>query len=126
MNKLLELAQADKELKEISAKVETIRFHLQSLESNIALLNSVRIEFEQNLAVLKTEKLIAAINEYKKIKEDHQTVLNRLYVLRIDQGNHVLALERAEKMLLEAKERYAILFSNQDAKIIRGNFGRQK
>lgn len=125
MNKLQELELADRELKDVSDRLESIRYHLRQLDENLALLNSVRIQFEQNLAVLKSENIIPSMNEYKKIKEDLQSVMNRLYTIRIDQNNHNVALERSEKMLLDCRSRYATLLKNQDAPVLRGNFGKK-
>lgn len=126
MNRKSELEKADNELKELSTRIDGIKFHLKSLEANIALLNSLRIQFEQNIAFLKSERVIAALQEFKKIKEDLQTVNNRLYAMRIDLSNHNVMLDRAEKLLLERRENYVILLKEQDGRVIKGNFGGKK
>lgn len=126
MNRMQELDRADRELKEVSAQIDSIKFHLTTLEENIALLNSVKIQFDQNISTLKSDKIIASFSEYKKIKEDLTSVVNRLYMLRVDFNNHQVALERAEKILLECKAKYVTLLNNQDAKILKGKFGGKK
>src|SRR5271165_3301673 len=109
MNRQQELEKADSEIKELSTRIEGIRFHIRSLENSLALLNSLRIQFEQNIETLKGGDVIAAIHEFKKIKEELQIVRNKMYAMRIDFNNHSVALERAEKFLIELQEKYVIL-----------------
>lgn len=125
MNKQQELEHADRSLKEILSQVESLKFHLRQLEDNIALLNGIKVSFNQNLSILKSDKIIPSMSEYQKIKNDLNAANNRLYVMRIDQNNHLVALERAEKMLLEYREKYVTLLNNQDAKVLRGDFGKK-
>lgn len=125
MNKIQELEIADRELRETSGRIDSIRHHLKNLDENLAVLNSIKLQFEENLAVLKSENIIPSMNEYKKIKDDLQSVHSRLYTITIDHSNHVSALERSEKMLLECRERYATLLKNQEAPVLRGNFGKK-
>lgn len=92
----------------------------------MALLNSLRIQFEQNIELLKSERVIAAIYEFKKIKEELQTVRNKMNAMRIDFNNHSVALERTEKSLVDLQDKYVILLRNQDGRVIKGNFGGKK
>lgn len=126
MNRVQELEKADSEIKELSTRIEGIKFHLRSLENSLALLNSLRIQFEQNIELLKGDEVIAAIHEFKKIKEDLQIVRNKMYAMRIDFNNHTVALERTQKLFVELQERYVILLRNQDGRVIKGNFGGKK
>ena len=126
MNRTTELETAGKEISEIQTRIEGIKFHLRTLQSNLALLNSVRIQLEQNIDFLKSESVIAALHEFKKIKEDLQTCRNKMYAMRIDFNNHSVALERTEKFLLELKDKYVILLRYQDGRVIKGNFGGKK
>ncbi len=126
MNKTQELEKTSSEINELSTRIEGIKFHLRSLESNMALLNSLRIQHEQNIDVLKSERVIAAIYEYKKIKEQLLSVRNKLYVMRIDFNSHNVALERTEKFLIDLREKYVILLRNMDGRVIKGNFGGKK
>lgn len=126
MSKLSDLERAGKELGEISARIEQIRHHVQNLEANIALLNSVRIQFEQNIALLKSGDVIPSVLEFKKIRQDLQTVQTRMNLLRIDCSNHVTMLDRANKILLELSEKYATLLRNADGRVIKGSFGGKK
>lgn len=126
MSKLSDLERASKELGEVSARIEQIRHHVQNLEANLALLNSVRIQFEQNIALLKSGEVIPSVLEYRKIKEDLDTVQRRMDALRIDCNSHVSMLERANKILLELSEKYATLLRNADGRIIKGSFGGKK
>jgi chromosome segregation ATPase len=125
MNKVQELEQVDRERKEIGTQVDKVQFHLRSLASNLALLNSIRQQLQDNIRVLKNPLYIALLSEYGKIKAELLAVENRLATMRVDFNNHVVALERTEKMLLLANEKYATLFRNQDAPVIRGEFGKK-
>lgn len=126
MNKTQELERTDSEIKELGTRIEGIKFHLRGLEKDMALLNSLKIQFEQNIDFLKSEQIIAAIYEYKKIKEELQNTRNKLYAMRIDFNNHNVALERTEKILIELREKYVILLRNMDGRVIKGNFGGKK
>ena len=126
MNKQQELEKADAELNELGSRIEGIKFHLRSLENNMALLNSLRIQFDQNLDTLREKGIIAVATEYKKIREELAIVHSKLRVMRIDYSNHEVALDRTEKILVECQERYAILLRNQDGRVIEGNFGGKK
>lgn len=126
MGKIQDLEKADIEIRELSVRIEGIKFHIRSLENNIALLNSLRIQFEQNIDVLKGGLVIAAIDEYKKIKEELQTIRNRLQVMRVDFNNHNLALSRSERFLIELQAKYAILLKEQSGRVIKVNFGGKK
>jgi|ERR1700677_2912615 len=126
MERDLELDKTARELSELGARIESIKFHLRSLENSMALLKSLKIQFEQNLEVLKSATIIAAINEFKKVKEDLQTVRARLYAMHIDFNNHTAALEQTEKFQSELKARYVILLGNQDGRVIKGNFSGKK
>ena len=126
MNRHQELERADTELTELRTRIEGIKFHLRSLENNIALLNSLRIQFSQNLAVLREEGIVAVLTQYRKTMDDLANVNNKLYVMRIDFSNHEVILQKTEKMLMECRERYVILLRNQDGRVIKGNFGGKK
>lgn len=123
MNKSQELERADAEIKAVLTNIEGLKFHIRSLENNMALLNSLRIQFSQNIAVLKSERVIAVLTEYKKVRDDLHQVYHKLHVMQIDFNNHSVVLERTEKFLLECRERYVILLRNQDGRVIKGNFG---
>jgi hypothetical protein len=126
MNRLLDLENADRELNELSARLESVKYNIRSLENNMALLNSIRIQFSQQIAVHKSPDVITSILEYKKIRDDLTIVNIRLHMLRIDFNNQHVALLQIEKILFEAKERYAILLRNQYGRVIKGNFGGKK
>lgn len=125
MTKIQELEIADRERKEIGAQVDHVKFHLQNLESNIALLRSIQIQYKQNIAILKSKKYITSIQEYRKIRTELHVVNSRLNVMQIDLNNHAVALDRVKKMLFDADEKYATLLKNQDAPVIRGKFGKK-
>jgi chromosome segregation ATPase len=126
MNKQQELEKADAELRELGVRIEGIKFHLRSLENNMALLNSLRIQFDQNLDTLREKGIIAVATEYKKIREELAIVHSKLRVMHIDFSNHEVALDRTEKVLVECREKYVILLRNQDGRVIAGNFGGKK
>jgi chromosome segregation ATPase len=123
MNKHQELERADAELKELGTRIESIKFHLRSLENSLALLRSLHVQFSQNLATLREQGIVALASEYKKIREDLAIVNSKLRVMAIDHSNHEVALERTEKILVESREKYVILLRNQDGRVIKGNFG---
>ena len=126
MNRTQDLEKVEQEIKDLSTRIEGIKFHIRGLKENMALMRSLRIQFEQNISVLKDEYIIAALHEFKKIREDLQTVNTRLNALTIDFNNHNVVLERSEKFLIELNEKYVMLLRNQDGRVIKGNFGGKK
>lgn len=125
MNKIQELEKADKELAEINLRIEQLRYNINALEQNIALLNSLKIQLSQNISILKERKTIAVASEYKKAKTDLNTVRNRMALLQIDLSNSNVAFERAKNLLYETKKLYAMMLKNHANVVIQGNFGKQ-
>lgn len=126
MNRRQDLEKLESEINEVSTRIEAVKNHIRKLESEIALLKNLEHQFRQNISILKSDGTIAVASEYKKSKTDLAVVLNRTYALQIDVNNHTVALERMQEYLLDAKEKYATLFKNQDATIITGKFGNDR
>lgn len=126
MNRRQDLEKLESEINDVSARIESVKHHIRKIEADIALLKNLEHQFRQNLSILKSDGTIAVASEYRKSKDDLAVVLNRTYALQIDFNNHTVALERMEKYLLDAREKYAILFKNQDATIITGKFGNDR
>jgi chromosome segregation ATPase len=126
MNKRQDLEKLESEINDVSARIEAVKHHIRKIESEIALLKNLEHQFRQNLSILKSDGTIAVASEYKKSRDDLAVVLNRTHALQIDVNNHGVMLERMEKYLLDAKEKYVILFKNQGATVITGKFGNDR
>lgn len=125
MDKRQELERADKERSELAYRRDQIRRHLRELDSNMALFRGLKAQYEANIRVLKNPNYITTVEGYKKVRDEFTSILGRLSAMQIDYDNNKILLERLEKSILAANEKYAILLQKQDAPVIRGNFGKK-
>jgi chromosome segregation ATPase len=121
-----ELEKLDVELRTAEARIIAIKASLRIIELDIAFLRNIRTQLEQNIEVLKSGEVIPAMEEYKKIKSELALANGRLSALQIDHNQHTASLDKAQKLVLDIRRKYATLLKNQDAKVLKGKFSGQK
>jgi hypothetical protein len=125
MSKTLDFEKVDKALKEATIRCDTLKIHLNRLENDIFILLEARRQLEENISILKSDKLIAVASEFRKIKIELDKVKNQLVFLQIDKSNCIKNIFNAEKHLYKCKEECMIVLKAQDGKVIKGNFGKK-
>lgn len=125
MNKLVDLDIAEKDLKESTDRFEAIQAHVFKTDNEIALVEHVRKNLEENISILKARHIITVAVEYRRAKEDLVKLLNNLTMLKLNRNSLEHSTAQAKKYMDECRERYLAAISVQGSRVIEVDFGRK-
>lgn len=125
MDRFTELANADLALRNAESQLGTLRSITEIIQKEINSLTMLESQLEDNLICLRQRKIVAVANEFKKAREDLVKTRNRLAFLRIDRENQRKAIEKAEDIVVKARQTYNDLLKKPENNVVQGNFGRK-
>ena len=98
-----ELKKLDRAIKDSEIRIRTLQIQIGVIEKE--LLNEVTLQqvLEENVKCLKTNKIIAVANEYKKVKEELKRVKHRIETLTYDKVRFSGILKEVESLLTKSK-----------------------
>lgn len=103
MNKTMELEQAERDVKDTELKLHRIKTTLKDVQAEIASLDQVEKQLEENINFLKQSGATVLAQEFKKAREDLIRTRGRLSMIRIDRDNIEKAEADCEAYLIKSK-----------------------
>lgn len=73
-------------IKDAEIRIKTMQSNILSLDKELSHLMVTEATLLENIKCLKTNQIIAIVQEFKKSKEELAKTRNRINVLRIDKG----------------------------------------
>lgn len=124
MSKKVELEELDRAIRNGEIRLCTVNANIGSLTKEIEHLDTLEMQLEENVKVLKKNNIIAIATEYKKAKEDLAKTRTRLISLKNDRENFKKAADDVKKVMEKAKEDIEKL-KKVDSNVLHGTFGRK-
>jgi len=125
MTKMEQLSKLSHDILDAEVKIAGIANSMKNMAKELTALTMEEKQLEENIALLKTKKIITVASEYRKIKAEIAKIRTRKDSLLSDG----LGLEKikivAENTLENLKNEYEIL-DNSKENVIRGLFGTKK
>lgn len=123
------LNKASHTLLDAQVKLQQVQAQRLQLEKEIALLNMIEANLEENVRILKRKRMIVMVTDYRKAVTDLGTARTRRAFLRIDRENVLKIEKHAELMHDRAKADYELAFEllhNPPNNVIQVDFTRRK
>lgn len=106
MGRTDELSKIDRSIKDADIRIKTVQMNLDALGKEIAKVMELERILRENVKYLKTQKIIAIAQEFKKAKEDLKKTQSRLMILKNDQERFKKSLKDAENFIKQARKDY--------------------
>ncbi len=84
MGRTDDITKIDRAIKETEARLKTLQINIDALDLEIKKFLDFENTLLENVKILKTKRVIAIAQEFKKSKEELKRVKGRLVVLRND------------------------------------------
>ena len=101
-----EFNKASHALLDAEVRYNQIAAQVNAIEKEIALLNAVEANLEENLRFMQRTRAIVKVQEFGKAMKDLNTCRNRRAILRIDLDGAIRVAKRAEAEYIRRKEDY--------------------
>lgn len=94
-----DLKKLDRVVKDAEIRIRTLQTSIEAIEKELLNIIALKKTLEDNVACLKTNKVIAVATEYKKAKEELKRVKIRIEALTYDKNNFSNVLKNTEMLL---------------------------
>lgn len=124
-----DLNKASHVLLDAQVRLQTVQSQILQLEKEIALLNMIEANLEENIRVLKNRRYVVSAMEFKKSSNDLNAVQVRRSFLRVDRENCLKIEKHAQIMYDKSKTEHERLFElihNPPNNVIQVDFTRRK
>jgi len=124
-----DLNKASHTMLDAQVKLQQTQAERLKLDKEIALLNMIEANLEENIRVLKRKRLIVMVNDFKKASNDLNTARTRRAFLRVDRENVIKVEKHAQDLYDKAKAHYEHCFQmlhNPPNNVIQVDFTRRK
>lgn len=101
-----ELVKIDGAIKDAEGRIKTTRTHLDAIDKEISSISTIEKTLIENVKCLKSKRIIAIAQEYKKAKEELQKTQNRLVSLRNDRNHFNKILLEIEELLKQTRKAF--------------------
>jgi prefoldin subunit 5 len=86
MGKQEEFERLDRTLKDTEVRIRTIQSHTATLDKELSTFISLETTLKENIKCLKTNQIVAIVQEFKKSKEELKRTQARIQVLKSDRS----------------------------------------
>lgn len=124
MDKSAEVASAEALVREAEIRLHGIQYHLRISEKEVETLVALQSQLEENLSILKKQKIIALAQEYKRSKEELAKTKNLLVLARNSKAQYVASQKEADRYLVRCRETYENILARSENNVVFGLFGR--
>ena len=124
MGRSEDLLKADRAVKDYEIRFQTATSQLATIEKELKELLLVQKQLEENVKILKKNKIIAVAAEYKKAKADLKRVVDSSLKIKNDMNHYKKSKDEAEMMLLATKNNYEKLLNDVN-NVLEVQFGRK-
>lgn len=125
MGNLVSIEKIQLSIKTMEEKLRSIRVGLYGVEKDIDILSTHAAQLERNVQYLKKKNVITLASEFKKIKEELDTVNKKLEQLRSDRENFRTIYARAELEMIKLMDELDYLLHDPGATVIEADFRRR-
>lgn len=105
-----DLNKASHVLLDAEVRLNQIVAQRRALEKEIALLNMIEANLEENIRVLKRRRTIVTVSDFRKATQDIGTARTRLAFIRVERENVLKVENHAQRGYNEAKVEYERCF----------------
>jgi chromosome segregation ATPase len=125
MSKQIELERLDRAIKDSNIRACTVKSNIEVLDRDIANMEELEKTLEENLKVLKRQKVIAIAEQFKKAKEDLAKTRVRLITLKNEREDYRKALNNVNVAIAQSMEAIEKIKRDGDNNVLRANFGKK-
>jgi len=97
-----DLKKLDRVIRDSEIRIRTLQTQIGVIEKELLNVVALQQVLEENVKCLKTNKIIAVANEYKKVKEELKRVKHRIETLNYDKTHFSGVLKEVESLLKKA------------------------
>ena len=126
MNKQIELERLDRAIKDSNIRACTVKNNIDILDRDIANMDELEQTLEENIQVLKQQKIVAIAEEFKKAKEELAKTRVRLITLRNEREDYRKALNNVHQVIQQSLEAIEKIKRDGDNNVVRANFGKNR
>lgn len=124
MGKQADIDKLTNAVRDAEAQLKVFKHNLGILDREIAQLNAVEAQLDENIKFLRKKNIVALAKEYKAAKDDMNKTKNRLAMLRIDRSNIDRATSDIDSFVNKTKEELTKLL-NAPSNVLYGLFRRK-
>ena len=125
MSKQVELERLDRAIKDSNIRACTVKSNIEVLDRDIANMEELERTLEENLKVLKKQKVVAIAEQFKKAKEDLSKTRVRLITLKNEREDYRKALNNVNTVIKQSMEAIEKIKRDGDNNVLRANFGKK-
>lgn len=125
MSIVQDLDKVDRAIKDLQIKLGTAKVSLDAVQKEIDILEPVEKALDENVKILKKNKIIAIAEEFRKAKAELAKTRIRMTCLQNDRERFKKAHREIDMYLQEAQKKYLELQSLGDNNVVRGKFGKK-
>lgn len=118
MAKADDIAKLEKSIKDTEIRLKAILLNVDSLTKEIDTLSDLEAKLVENIKCLKQKQIIAAANEFKKIKADLSKTKTRLTTLKNQREQSIKSATDFEEYIYKISEELEKLNQSKDNNII--------
>ena len=126
MNKQAELERLDRAIKDSNIRACTVKTNIEVLDRDIANMSAIEQTLEENIQVLKQQKIVAIAEEFKKAKEELKKTRVRLITLRNEREDYRKALNNVNQVIKDSTEAIEKIKRDGENNVLRANFGKKE
>ena len=123
MTKKQEIEAIESEITSLRFRIGVLNNSLRSLENSLSLFKNLKVQYLNNLRVLRNPLYITSILEFKRTRGELQHVKDRMHYTQIEYNNTVSEITKTERRLEILTEKYVALMPTENGTVIRGDFG---
>lgn len=124
MNKHQELERASEAVDNTKQDLMSINIRLSAIEREIDVYLLAELQLIENIRILKTNKIIALAEQYKRSKEELETIRQKLALAYSDRSRHEKAVKITQTLLNKAQLHYDIVVKRYENNVVHGLFRR--
>lgn len=113
-----EQAKIDRAIKDAEIRIRTVQTSIDAIDKEIGIVSLAEKALEDNVKCLKTKRIIAIAQEYKKAKEELKKIQNRLLILRNDREHFNKSLSNITDLLKQSKKELDKLQNIGDSNVL--------
>jgi chromosome segregation ATPase len=125
MSKQVELEKHDRAIKDANVRSSTVKMNMEILDREIASLDQAELDLEENISVLKQQKIVAMADQYKKAKEELKKVRTRLIASKNEREDYRKALDHVNQVIQQSVDAIEKIKRDGDNNVLHANFGKK-
>lgn len=126
MDKHEELSLAAQLVKESETALQSVSLNLDYLDREVDFLLILQKHILDNISVLKRDRIVTLVIEYRKAKEELVKTKARLKQMRSDRQSYESIYKDVKETLRKRTAAYETLLKKSENNVLQGSFGKKK